>query len=148
MIGESHKVFRIYGRCNLFCIPYSQLSSVRSLATHRVFFEFKHWVIYVQVFCFVHRVFEIWCIEKIFHKWADLKDDLVQDKVVRNGSVWASCSFYSDVIFMEKFKYVSKFMFLDKIMAYLMNLNSDYNPLIDNCEHFKRKFWSWLDTVT
>lgn len=150
MGSESAQVVRTYGNCTIFCIPYSQLSSVRAIATHRVFFEWKHWVIYVTVYCLIHRAFEIWCVEKIFQKWADLKEDELSAKFkfIQNGSIWISCSTYSRFIYTDKFKYVSKFMFLDLLVSYLMDLKAGYNPLIDNCEHFKVKFWKWLDSVT
>lgn len=144
MVTNSEKIYRIFGKCNAFCIRFSQVISIEALATHRVLLEFKHWVVYINVFCFIHRALETWSIEKIFHKFADLKGKSMQYKVIQNGSVWITCSTYSRVLFLQKRKILSKCIFLDKIVGHLINNNAGYNPLIDNCQHFKTQFWRWL----
>ena len=148
MSGNTDKVSRIYGKCSKCCIPYSQVSSVQALATHRVIFEYKHWVIYINVFCFVHRRFETWCAEKIYASFSDLTDPTIRAKVLNNNSIWISCSSYSEVMFTDKFKFVSRLMFLNEIIDHLMGLKDNYNPIMDNCEHFKVDFWDWLKTNT
>jgi len=131
---NSLKIIRIWGHCNRNCLKYSFLRLVESLATHYVFLRFKHWVIYVHVTCAFHDV-QVWCFEKIL----DMCSDLVEsEKVLKNGCIYISCSFYSHLLFSEKYLLTPKLVRLETICDCAMAIRKNgYDVLLDNCSDFK-----------
>jgi hypothetical protein len=141
---NSLKVMRIWGRCNRYCIKYSFLRLIESLATHYVFFRFKHWAIYAHVTCVFHAD-QIWCFEKIL----DVCSDLVEsEKVLKNGCIYISCSFYSHHLFTEKCLWTCRLIRFGTIFNYVMAIRKNgYDVLLDNCSDFKNHLWNLMSEI-
>ncbi|CAF1144056.1 unnamed protein product [Brachionus calyciflorus] len=140
--GLSH---RIYGKCTRYCVSNSLVFRIKSLASHRVLLQFKHWLIILDVICPSHGI-QQWCLEKICPCWSDMTVGL---QVLQNYSIWMSCSTYSHYLVFKKCKHLHQYYFLSLIARYLMSLNlNGYNLINDNCGTFNRKIWNELDFVT
>lgn len=144
-MSQVSNAIRIYGRCNIYCLNSSVAFCIKSFASHRVFIQFKHWLIVVDVFCPYHGI-EHWCLEKIHPYWSDMTEGL---QVLRNLCIWMSCSTYSNYLIYDKCKYLKKCLYLNFIAAYLMSLNSNgYHFLYDNCVDFNKQMWKLLESVS
>ena len=139
---NSLKILRIWGRCNRNCLQYSFLRFIESLATHYVFFRFKHWAIYAHVTCAFHGI-QVWCFEKILNMCSDLVEG---EKVLKNGCIYVSCSFYSHHLFLEKSLLASRLVRFETICDYVMAIRKNgYDVFVDNCSDFKNHLWNLIE---
>ena len=137
--------YRIWGDCDRRCIQVSRIYLIQTCATHYVWLRFRHWVIYVTTICPWHGI-QRWCIEKISLHYADLFDG---PKVVQNKSIYMSCSTYSKYLELKDMKFtLTNQYYLDQVYYNILTWNKNaYNVFVDNCMHFKHRFWKWLSQM-
>ena len=112
------------------------------MASHQVFFKFKHWLIYVDACCMFHGP-ERWCIEKISQEICDLE---VNPQVFMNESICVSCTSYKYHLMLKKVKAIRyKSLLLENIIEYVLNTqNNSYNVILNNCKDFAFILWNDL----
>ena len=108
--------------------------------------EFKHWIVYVVSLCPIHGL-QHWCVEKISKPFTSLAEG---PQVVKNRSIFMSCSRYPDHLHVGEYKYIkNNEYYLDQVYNHIVSLSkSGYNPILNNCIHFKEKFWKWVSQMS
>jgi hypothetical protein len=129
---------RVYGKCTINCIPYSEVCSIHTLASHCVFFRFKHWLIYIDVVCQQHKHIERWCIEKMWKELADIEPGI---QVIQINNIYISCTQYR--IIPVKWRCLKSPIYcgLSNLIYFICTMtDNNYNLIFNNCFDFNTEF--------
>lgn len=126
---------RLFGKCSTSCISCSKVYMIHIVASHFVFFKFKHWLIYCDVYCDQHQRLERWTIEKMWKKLSDIQPGL---QTIQTNNIYISCCQYRVCPLkwhiLRGFTY--GFDFKQLIYFICTMTNNEYNLIFNNCYDF------------
>ena len=134
-------VRRVWGECKRSCVSSSRVYLIQLLTSHHVINKYKHWLIYVCVFCPYHGR-QRWTIEKMMTTLSNLYEN---EQCYQNVCIYMSCCYYSQYLAYEAYKYVYKNYSMDFVCRLFEEYeNNGYNALLANCSHFAHDMWDVL----
>ncbi len=130
------------GECSLDCARYSYIYQISSAASHPVILWFQHWLVYLDAYCFRHKRYARWNVEKICQQISDIRPG---PQVIQNGDVWISCSSYTKLTKIDRMKrLVYAYNLQGLIVNVLLNEKNGYSIFRDNCKIYKENVWNYL----